>query len=269
MTILDDDASVVSFDGVDGSVGEADGTYVVTVKLDHGLSSDMTVNYTVGGLATRGPDGDYTITDFGSVTVPAGARSAPIRITINDEADPTAPGSYEGDETIILQLDSGSQYTVGTPDTYQVTITDDDPPSDGLPVVRVSHPGLYKPIGWGVCEVYEDQPFCRPVFYVDGGGQVLKDVEVVVKYVGGTATLNEDFRIRNGPVAKGGLFTVTAKAASADAGGVTFARVDGFSPIRDGKREGPETVIFRVVNGPGYVTEEGSTDYTITIKDGN
>ena len=269
VTILDDDASVVSFDGVEGNVGEADGTYVVTVKLDHGLSTDMTVNYTVGGLATRGPTGDYTITDFGSVTIPAGARSAPIRININDEADPTAPGSYEGDETIILQLGTGSQYTVGTPDTYQVTILDNDPTPDGLPVVRNSHPGLRKPSGWGVCEVYEDQPFCRPVFYVDGGGQELGDVEVVVKYVGGTATLNEDFRIRNGPVVKGGLFTVTAKAASADAGGVTFARVDGFSPVRDQKREGDETVIFRVINGPGYTVEEGATDYTITIKDGN
>ncbi len=269
LTISDNDASVVSFDGFEGSVGEADGTYDVTVELDQGLSSDVAVKYRARGRATHGAGGDYTISDFGTVTIPAGARSAPIRITINDEADPTAEGSYEGEEMIILELEAGSRYTVGTPGAYRLTITDDDPPPDDLPVVSFRHSAWVSDFPWGECERYEGQGGCRPAFYVYGG-DLPSPLDVAIKYMGGTATLNEDFEFFDdrvpGPEGVGEIFTVRVRADGADEYGVTTAWIEGIWYESDGKSERSETVIFRLVNGPGYVTGD-VTDFTVTVKD--
>ena len=257
LTIEDNDAVEVSFQGFEGSVSEDGDGYPVTVELGQTLSSPLIINYATRGRATQGED--YTSTGYGKVEVPAGSKSADIRINITDD------GEYEGEEMVVLTLEEGL-YTVGKAATYRLTILDDDPAPDDARVVKISHYGYHTGTGrWDGCDVHEEVGGCRPVFYVEGG-PLTEDLDVIIKYVAdSTATVNEDFTIRDGPVARGETFTVTAKANTADDDGVSWARIF-ISYVRDGKNEGRETAIFRLVNGPGYVVE-GPTDKTVTISD--
>jgi len=88
-------------------------------------TNSLTVNYSVGGSATRGVD--YTgITGSGyfsstyAVTFAAGSATATVTV------DPTADTEVEADETVALTLAAGSGYTIGTTAAVVGTITNDD-----------------------------------------------------------------------------------------------------------------------------------------------
>ena len=89
---------------------------------------------------------------------------------------------------------------------------------------------------------------------------------MVIKYVGGTATLNEDFELFGDAAsvtAEGDLFTVTA----APFPGQSYPALRiVLSSRSDDVRDDGETIIFRLVDGPGY-TVEGPTDFTVTIRE--
>ena len=79
-------------------------------------SSDLTINYTVGGTATPGVD--YTALS-GSAVIPAGQQnSAPIPVSVLDDS------LYEGSETLIVQVTSSANY-IGTP-SATITIADNE-----------------------------------------------------------------------------------------------------------------------------------------------
>jgi hypothetical protein len=86
----------------------------------HGLTNDdLTVNYDIGGTATNGVD---YVTLPGSVTVPAGRRTAQIVVRpIDDDL-------AEGVETVVLKLRPSSDYTVGFPSHAAAIILDNDLP---------------------------------------------------------------------------------------------------------------------------------------------
>ena len=98
-----------------------------TRLLDSGPStSDLTVQFTVGGTAGFGTD--YTETGAtaftattGTVKIPAGSNTATVTV------DPTADTTVERDETVVVTLSAGSGYAVGT-QTAAVTgtIANDD-----------------------------------------------------------------------------------------------------------------------------------------------
>ncbi len=109
-----------------GSVTE-DGTanLVYTFTRTGATTDALTVNYTVGGTATF--DTDYTQTGAasftattGTVTFAAGSDTATVTI------DPTADTNVEDDETVTLNLASGTGYTVGTTDAVVGIITNTD-----------------------------------------------------------------------------------------------------------------------------------------------
>lgn len=273
LTIEDNDQATVSFQGFEAAMSEDGGSYEVTVELDHRPTADVTIYYETRGRATPGTD--YTIDGLadnsGSVTVPAGHKTAVIPIVVTDD------GAYEGDEMVVLALAEG-RYTVDeSSDRFLLTILDSSSPPPDARVVRVDGTG---------CEVYEDQALCFPTFSVYGG-DLPQDLDVVIQYAAeSTATLDldvpqgqiisyedrllfdEDFRFWTGdvPRGKGETFTITARANSAT-DGRTSARIEGLTYNNDGVREGPETIIFRLVNGPGYVVD-GHTEFTVTIRDG-
>ncbi len=262
LTIEDNDASEVSFQAFEGSVDEADGSHVVTVELGRTLTSAVTINYTTRGRATHGED--YTITGYGSVEVPAGSRSADITINITDDT------VYDGEEMVVLALTEGL-YNVGTRDRYLLTILDDEEPPDDARVVSFSNFAAHNSGAPRGCERNEGQGGCRPAFFTYGG-DLPSPLEVVIKYVGGTATLGEDFEFTGGPAGVGETFTVTvpANAAAGEGGGIradaTLAWIEGLWPIADGRSDDRETIIFRLVNGPGYRVG-GVTEFTMTIRD--
>ncbi|MDH3296067.1 MAG: hypothetical protein OER95_17250, partial [Acidimicrobiia bacterium] len=76
-----------------------------------------TVNYLVSGTAGNGID--YT-TLTGSVVIPGGQASATETVAVIDDGD------GETSETVVVTIDPAGTYTVGTPASDTVTITDDD-----------------------------------------------------------------------------------------------------------------------------------------------
>lgn len=228
-------------------------------------SSPITVAYSAetGDHTIRGSNYDSTA-NTGTVTIPAGQKTAEIEIAITDD------GTYGGDGMVVLTLTEGL-YTVGTPGVYRLTIKDDDDPDPSLPVVRIADRAFL--------EVVEGESGGRPAFRVVGdvpaGG-----LPVTIQYAGGTATLNEDFEFYKEhpayrgpsrepfrpPSARGETFTITARANEFGGTGVHIFWIEGLSYIEDGERDGGETVIFRLVNGPGYVVE-GDPTLTVTLRD--
>jgi hypothetical protein len=87
-----------------------------TVSLDSPFSADTTVTYNVAGSATSGVD--YQPLP-GSVTITAGQLSVQIPVT------PLADTSVENTETIQITLNPGSGYSVGTPASATVNLTDE------------------------------------------------------------------------------------------------------------------------------------------------
>ena len=110
---------VLTFASATYSVAEDGGTVTVTVNANSAPSSDLTVNLaTAAGTATGGG------TDF---TAPSSTfmfgmsnTSETVSVTINDDR------FLENHETFMLTLQAGTGYTVGTPASTTVTITDED-----------------------------------------------------------------------------------------------------------------------------------------------
>ena len=123
LTIVDNDVAV-SFATASQSVLEASGTHGVTVNLTAPPASGLTVRYTVGGTATAGSD--FTITNSGTLTVPAGARTATIPVALVDD------GVDDAGETVVLTLAAGEGYDVLGPGTHTLHI-------DPVPTVRFAH----------------------------------------------------------------------------------------------------------------------------------
>ena len=122
MTIKDNDGTtsttpVASFASAASSAAESAGTRNLTVNLSPAPQADITVSYGIGGSAVGGSD--YT-TLSGTVAVPGGATSVDIPVAITDDT------ANENDETVILTLTQGSGYTVGSPNSHTLTITDND-----------------------------------------------------------------------------------------------------------------------------------------------
>ena len=291
LTIEDDDAPVATFATSSGSIYEnaEDNTHEVTVNFSRAPESDVAIGYSVGGSATAGEDGDYAALS-GSVNVPAGETSATIEVVISDDED------NEGNETVVLRLDNSTEYTVGSRGEYRLTIIDED--HDGAtPVASINAPNTSNTDT--SCETSEQGLICHPSFNVDNTraydrptsldyldcfnsnprgtgcyGDLPADLDLILQYVGGTATVGEDFVMKGrradaAVTAVGETFRITARANSARPSGMTSALVQVFKVIRDGKSEGRETVIIRLLNGPGYRLLDGVEyeDFTVYIRD--
>ena len=261
LTILDDDAPEVSFTAASGEPGEGAGPHVVRVRLDGQTDNPVTVGVSVSFPPNIGSDNTDDHSPIpGSVTIPAGMLETEITVTITDD------NLNEADEVVVLTLEPGTGYSLSQdkPTEYTLTIVDNDA-DENTPVASRDHPHAHGQ-GSTQFEVYEGHTRI-PTWYVTGNFAG----DVIFQYVGGTATLDEDFRLFRiqGQIEKvGDTFTVRSLESPHDSdreAGLRWARFT-FDPIRDQEREGGETVILRVLNGPGYTVEE-PTELTITIID--
>jgi Secretion system C-terminal sorting domain/Calx-beta domain len=108
------------------SANENSGTGMVyTFTLSANATSNLTINYTVGGSAVF--SSDYTQSGAasfnatsGTVTIPSGSSSASITLT------PVGDGTLEANEAITLTLSTGTGYDVGSPGAASTTIVNDD-----------------------------------------------------------------------------------------------------------------------------------------------
>jgi hypothetical protein len=130
--ILDNDIPVITIAATDATAGETLTTQTAnpgrfTVTRIGNLASALTVNYTVTGTATNGTD--YTSLP-GTVTFAAGVSTAIVNVTPTDDA------VFEGDETVLVTLSSGTTHNLGTAKTATVKIVDNDP----VPYITVTSP---------------------------------------------------------------------------------------------------------------------------------
>ncbi|HEY2759701.1 MAG TPA: Calx-beta domain-containing protein, partial [Pirellulales bacterium] len=108
------------------SVAEDGSAVLVYTFTRSGTSTtDLTVNFSVGGAANFGTDyvqtGAATFTaTTGTVTIPAGSASATVTI------DPTSDSTVEPDETVALALTNGNGYFFNTSSTASGKIVNDD-----------------------------------------------------------------------------------------------------------------------------------------------
>lgn len=106
-------ASVTAPDARAAETGGNPGHFVIA--LNQIAPADLAVSYTVTGTATGGTD--YTALS-GTATIPAGGSSVVVNVA------PKADDRRETSETVIVTLGASSSYTVGSPSTASVGITD-------------------------------------------------------------------------------------------------------------------------------------------------
>ena len=216
----------MSFATESHTAGEGAGTHDVEVTLNPAPTSDITLAYTVGGTAT--PGSDFTIANSGTLSVPKGAATATIPVTIIDDS------AQEGDETVVLTLNGSAGYGVGNPATHTLTIRDDDAPT--VSFATGSHTA-FEGAGTHDVEVTLNKA---------------QTSDITVKYtVGGTAMSGSDFTI-----ASSGTLSVPR--------GTTTATIP-VTIIDDSVKEDNETVVLTLIDGAGY-SVDGST-HTLTIAD--
>jgi hypothetical protein len=156
ITIADDDLISVSISATDPNAAEpgAD-TGAFTVTRTGPTTSNLTVNYSVGGTATNGTD--YRLLP-GSVVIPAGSASAIMTVTPIDDT------LVEGNETVIVTLSTSSLYSIGPASSAIVTIGDDDLPSPPLPACIISPaPGTLSPAQQVTASIMAVSPYDRPI----------------------------------------------------------------------------------------------------------
>ncbi len=113
--------SVTAPDNAASEVGADDGTFRFSRTGSTALP--LTVTFTRGGTATAGSD----YTEFGlSVTFPPGAATVDVVVTPLPDAAP------EPQEAVVLSLQDGPDYDLGSPVSATVTI------ADSFPVVTVT-----------------------------------------------------------------------------------------------------------------------------------
>jgi uncharacterized delta-60 repeat protein len=117
VTIQDNELSTVTLAVTDGSAAEPNNTGIYTVTRTGPTNTPLVVNFLVGGTAIEQ-------SDYGSigtnVIIAAGSTTATIVINPIDE------NFREAEETIILQLQPGTNYNLGNAVTGTIALGDND-----------------------------------------------------------------------------------------------------------------------------------------------
>ncbi|MEZ4713577.1 MAG: Calx-beta domain-containing protein [Caldilineaceae bacterium] len=176
VTVNDNDTTpIVKFSTNAYTVAENGGTAEISVVLSSSSALPVTVQYaTANGVALAGSD--YTAAS-GTVTFAAGETSKSFTVAItNDALDET-------NEVLNLKLSAPQNATLGTPNTAQLTIQDDDP----APTVQ-----------FGAATFTESENGSVAVIEVTLSGPSGQLVSVDYAASNGTATENSDYASTSG-----------------------------------------------------------------------
>ena len=235
LTITNNDTPEANFAASTSSAAEDAGTQNIAVNLSPVPLGNVTVNYTLSGDALRGTD--YTISGVssssGTITVGT-SGTANIPVVITDDS------VVEESEEVILTLNSGTGYDVGTTTTtHTLTITNNDTPEANFAAPTSS-----------AAEDADTQNIVVNLSPVPIG-------DVTVNYtLSGDATLDTDYTIV-GVGSNSGTITV-GTSGTAD---IPVVIID------DSVVESSETVILTLGSGTGYDVGATTTTHTLTITD--
>ncbi len=125
LNIEDNDVGLVSISVSDDVAAEGSpadtGEYTIDLGATNETGAPVTVNFTVEGASTAQEGVDFDAFPP-SIDIPNGQRSATLTLTPIDDA------SLEEAETVTLTLESTNSplFTIGTPNTADITIEDND-----------------------------------------------------------------------------------------------------------------------------------------------
>ena len=114
-----------------GSAVTEGGNAVFTVSASSSPAAALTVTLTVADDASSN---FLSASDQGekTVTIASGQTSATLTVSTQDDSADEADGS------VTATVSDGTGYTVGTPSTGTVAVSDNDPTPQGTPVVRIA-----------------------------------------------------------------------------------------------------------------------------------
>ncbi|WP_016951078.1 Calx-beta domain-containing protein [Anabaena sp. PCC 7108] len=115
---------VITIAATDANAAEPTNPGVFTLTRTGSTTSALTVNYTTAGTATNGTDYSNLT---GTVTFAAGSATATVTVNPIDDT------IVEGTETAILNLATGTGYTLGAAKSATVNIADND-----LPLITIN-----------------------------------------------------------------------------------------------------------------------------------
>jgi hypothetical protein len=226
VNILDADIPTVTVTATDSSAGESGSDLgVFELSRTGNLSEALTVYYALSGSALHGID--YAPL-AGVATIPAGAASTSLSVS------PVDDGFGEAQQTLSLQLRSGTGYVVGAQGSATLQIAD----GGDLPVITV-----------GVLDGVASEPSGTGSFRFTSTGSGTGTV--TVRYtVSGTAAPGSDYT----PLS--GSFTMARNT--------TYDLV--VTPLNDALAEDVETVTVTLAPDPAY-TFFLDTSATLSIQD--
>ena len=196
-TIQNDDAappvvptlSMASVSQAEGNSGTL--SMVFTVTMSQAIASAVTVNYaTADGTAQAGSD---YVAKTGTLTIPAGATSGQITVTINGDT------AVEADESFKLALSGvSSNATIATGSATGTIVNDDTAPPPAVPTLSIAN----------AAKLEGNSGTSNLVFTVSLSGATTSAVTVNYATANVSATAGVDY------VAKSGTLTIPAGATS-------------------------------------------------------
>ena len=231
---------VADFAAATSTVAEASGTTNIRLNLSPAPSGNITVRYTLSGTATLGTD--YTISGGAgtsrTVNVSAGATFVNIPVAVTNDS------AQESAETIVLTLNAGAGYSVGTTNPAHTRTISDDDGGGGTPIASFAA---------GTSTVGEAS---GTTSLVVNFSRVPSSAITLGYDLSGTATLGTDYTI------SGGSGTSRTLSVSAGASSVNIP----ITIVNDNARESGETIIVTLRSSTQYARNEPLI-HTRTITD--
>ncbi|MEA5579690.1 Calx-beta domain-containing protein, partial [Anabaena sp. UHCC 0451] len=227
VNLADNDKPTITISATDANAaetvtGQAANPGRFTLTRTGNKSAPLTVNYTVVGTATNGVD-YQSLTK--SVTFAAGSATAIINVNVKDDA------VYEGNETVIVNLASSANYSLGTAKTATVNLVDNDSATTIKPTVTISASD------GNAGEILTGLTANPGRFKLTRTGDLSSSLTVNYS-VAGTATNGVDYQSLSG--------TTTFSAGASTA-------LINVNPVDDALVEGNETVIVTLASSANYV----------------
>ena len=235
-TITDNDnAPVVAFTATSSAGAESVATANLEVSLSAASGQDVSVAYTVLGTSTAANGGvDYVTLADGTATITAGDTTTDIAITgiVDDMLN-------EANETIVVQISTPTNATLGTNTVHTYTINDNDA-------------GAIPTIAFNSAASSNGENTANANIAVDLSGASGQTITVDYAVTGTATGGGTDYTLANGTL------TINAGDLSED---ITIASI-----VDDALPESNETVILTLSN-PTNATLGTNTVHTYTITD--
>ncbi|WP_299797309.1 Calx-beta domain-containing protein [uncultured Maribacter sp.] len=236
VTIIDNDIFEASIESTTATARESPltvGVFTVDVDKINATGAPIEIEYTVSGTADEGDDFSAL---SGTVVIEEGESTGVITLTPINDTD------IESNETVVLTLVNGPDYTVGGPDSATVIIVSDD-----TNVAQITASDGTAAESNGAVSSGE--------FTVSLSAPNNTTGPIIVNYaISGTADNSVDYT------------AINANAVSIPVGEQEI-EID-ILPINDAVQEGTESVIITLATGTGYILGSGPTrTATVQIND--